>query len=116
VGDRVTVRVEVVERVVERNRLRLATVCTNQDGDLLLEGEAWVLPSTTRLEYAAARPAHRPVPVPLLPAALAVEVMSIWMTSGLALVSQALRLGPLAPIHPGLAGGPAAPEPDPLRP
>jgi hypothetical protein len=106
----------VVERIVERNRLRLATVCTNQDGDLLLEGEAWVLPSTTRLEYAAARPAHRAVPVPLLPAALAVEVMSIWMTSGLALVSHALRLGPLAPIRPGLAGGPAAPEPDPLRP
>jgi hypothetical protein len=31
-------------------------------------------------------------------------------------VSQALRLGPLAPIRPGLARGPAVPEPDPLRP
>ena len=58
IGDRVTARVEVAERVAERNRLRLGTTCVNQDGELLLEGEAWVLPSPTRIEYAA--PSSRP--------------------------------------------------------
>ena len=59
IGDRVTARVEVAEHVAERNRLRLATTCVNQDGELILEGEAWVLPSPTRIEYAAPTPARR---------------------------------------------------------
>ena len=43
IGDTVTARVEITERVVEKNRVRLATTCTNQDGKLVLEGEAWVM-------------------------------------------------------------------------
>ena len=116
VGDRVTARVEVAERVPERNRLRLGTTCVNQDGELLLEGEAWVLPSPTRIEYAARMPTRRPTAVAFLPATLAVEMMSIWMSSGLALATQALRLAPPAFVLAGAAERSAAPEPDPVRP
>jgi 3-hydroxybutyryl-CoA dehydratase len=117
VGDRVTARVEVVERVAERNRLRLRTTCANQDGDLLLEGEAWVLPSPTRIEYAKPQPAaRRTTPAVFLPAALAVEMMSIWMTSGLALASQGLGFLPLQVATATPATARAAGEPDPVRP
>jgi acyl dehydratase len=114
VGDRVTARVEVAERVADRNRLRLVTTCINQDGQIVLEGEAWVLPSPKRIEYAVPRPARSAVPAAVLPAALAVEMMSIWMTSGLALASQTLRLLP-APFCPARPAG-AAGEADPVRP
>jgi acyl dehydratase len=43
-GDRITARVEVLEVMAERNRVRLQTVCTNQHGDPVLVGEAWVMP------------------------------------------------------------------------
>jgi 3-hydroxybutyryl-CoA dehydratase len=116
VGDRVTARVEVVERVPERNRIRLRTTCVNPNGQLLLEGEAWVLPSPTRIEYAAPRPARRSTPVVFLPAALAVEMMSIWMTSGLTLATQALRLGAPPSVLSVASRGSAALEPDRVRP
>jgi acyl dehydratase len=114
VGDRVTARVEVVERLPERNRLRLRTTCANQHGELLLEGEAWVLPSPTRIEYAAPRPARSATHVALLPTALAVEMMSMWMTSGLTLAAHAFQLA--QPLRP--AGGGATPrsDADPIRP
>jgi acyl dehydratase len=115
IGDRVTARVEVAERVLDRNRLRLRTTCANQHGELLLEGEAWVLPSPTRIEYTAPKAARRPVSVALLPATLAVEMMSIWMASGLALASLALRLAPFPPGF-GRAGGATEAEPNPIRP
>jgi 3-hydroxybutyryl-CoA dehydratase len=115
IGDRVTARVEVAERLPERNRLRLRTTCLNQHGELLLEGEAWVLPSPTRIEYTTPGPQRRTTSVALLPAALAVEMMSIWMTSGLAMASQALRLMPVAPGL-GRAEGVSAREPNPIRP
>ena len=116
IEDRVTARVEVAERLPERNRLRLGTTCVNQDGDLLLEGEAWVLPSPTRIEYAPPRPVRRPTAVAFLPAALAVEMMSIWMTSGLALASQAFRPAPIAPAVHRIAAPSSGAEPDPVRP
>jgi 3-hydroxybutyryl-CoA dehydratase len=117
IGNRVTARVEVVERVTERNRLRLRTVCVNQSGEVLLEGEAWVLPSPTRIEYAASKPARRATtPTAFLPAALALEMMSIWTASGLAMMNQALRFGPTAGILAGRVGTPVAAEPDPVRP
>jgi len=115
IGDRVTARVEVAERVPERNRLRLRTTCVNQNGEPLLEGEAWVLPSPTRIEYAAQRPVRRATPVALLPAAMAVEVMSIWMTSGLTLASQALRLVAPVPVPAVASRAPVAAAPDPVR-
>jgi acyl dehydratase len=117
VDDRVTARVEVVERVAERKRLRLRTTCVNQAGDLLLEGEAWVLPSPTRIEYTAPTPAARSASSAFfLPAALAIEMASIWMTSGLTMASETLRIVP----HGTGAAARTAPsgvvEPDPVRP
>lgn len=44
VGDTITVRVEVVELLHHRNRVRLKTTCINQRGERVLDGEAWVLP------------------------------------------------------------------------
>jgi acyl dehydratase len=116
VDDRVTARVEVVERVADRNRLRLRTTCVNQAGELLLEGEAWVLPSPTRIEYAAPRPARRSPPPLVLPAALAVEMMSLWVSSGLTLASHAFGLATPAAAAAGRSSGSGAPEPDPVRP
>jgi acyl dehydratase len=119
VGDRVTARVEVAERVPDRNRLRLRTTCTNQHGQLLLEGEAWVLPSTTRIEYAAPRPTRHSTPMVFLPAVLAAEMMTIWLTSGLTLASQTLRplrLAPIAPVVSRAVPVSGAAEPDPVRP
>ncbi len=43
IGDTVTTRVEVVEVIVPKRRLRLATVCRNQNGETVVEGEAVVM-------------------------------------------------------------------------
>jgi 3-hydroxybutyryl-CoA dehydratase len=43
-GDTITGRVEVTELIAERNRVRLKTSCTNQDGITVLDGEALVSP------------------------------------------------------------------------
>ncbi len=43
-GDTITARAEVVELITEKNRLRLKTTCTNQDGVVVLDGEALVSP------------------------------------------------------------------------
>src|SRR5262249_60403143 len=50
-GDRITARVEVIEVIRDRNRIRLQTVCVNQSGEEVLSGEAWVMPSKTRVVY-----------------------------------------------------------------
>ncbi|MBI2203244.1 MAG: MaoC family dehydratase [Candidatus Rokubacteria bacterium] len=50
-GDRITARAEIAEVLAERNRIRLRTVCVNQDGDEVLTGEAWVMPSKTAVVY-----------------------------------------------------------------
>lgn len=44
IGDTLTARVEVVEILEPRNRLRLATQVRNQDGTLVVDGSAWVMP------------------------------------------------------------------------
>ena len=43
-GDTITARAEVVEVITEKNRVRLKTTCTNQDGTVVLDGEALVSP------------------------------------------------------------------------
>jgi 3-hydroxybutyryl-CoA dehydratase len=43
IGDTITAEVEVVEKM-EKNRLRLRTTCTNQDGKEVTRGEALVMP------------------------------------------------------------------------
>lgn len=44
IGDTVTARVEIVELQRERNRVRLLTTCTNQQGKVVVRGEALVSP------------------------------------------------------------------------
>ena len=50
-GDAIRARVEVLEANREKNRVRLATVCTNQRGDEVLRGEALVMPSRVPVRY-----------------------------------------------------------------
>jgi acyl dehydratase len=42
-GDTVTVKLEVIEIISEKKRVRLSTVCTNQNGETVMEGEATVM-------------------------------------------------------------------------
>jgi 3-hydroxybutyryl-CoA dehydratase len=44
IGDTVTATVEVIEILREKKRVRLKTVCTNQDGVVVLDGEALISP------------------------------------------------------------------------
>jgi 3-hydroxybutyryl-CoA dehydratase len=44
IGDTVTARAEIIELIPEKNIARLKTACTNQQGELVLEGEAVVMP------------------------------------------------------------------------
>ena len=44
IGDTITATAEVVEILTEKKRVRLKTVCTNQDGTEVLTGEALVSP------------------------------------------------------------------------
>jgi 3-hydroxybutyryl-CoA dehydratase len=45
IGDTLTARVEVIELAANRNRARLKTTCFNQDGTVVLDGEALVSPT-----------------------------------------------------------------------
>lgn len=44
IGDTITARAEVIEVTPDKNRIRLKTTCTNQDGTQVLDGEAMVSP------------------------------------------------------------------------
>jgi 3-hydroxybutyryl-CoA dehydratase len=44
IGDTVTARVEVLEKIDDKKRVRLETTCINQDGTKLISGEALVSP------------------------------------------------------------------------
>lgn len=44
IGDTITARAEIVEIIAEKNRVRLKTTCVNQDGTLIVDGEALVSP------------------------------------------------------------------------
>jgi len=44
IGDTVTARAEIVEIVREKKRVRIQTTCTNQEGTVVLDGEALVSP------------------------------------------------------------------------
>ncbi|MHA1770415.1 MAG: MaoC family dehydratase [Candidatus Thorarchaeota archaeon] len=43
IGDTITARVEVIAKNDEKRRVTLGTTCTNQHGDLVLDGEALVM-------------------------------------------------------------------------
>jgi 3-hydroxybutyryl-CoA dehydratase len=48
IGDTITARVEVIELTSEKNRVKFRTSCLNQDGKLVVDGVAWVMPPLKR--------------------------------------------------------------------
>jgi 3-hydroxybutyryl-CoA dehydratase len=44
IGDTITARVEVMELNPEKNRVKFRTSCLNQDGKIVTDGVAWVMP------------------------------------------------------------------------
>jgi acyl dehydratase len=94
-GDRITARVEVIEVIHERNRIRLNTVCVNQHGEVVLSGEAWVVPSRTRVVYG-----ERPILVSALtalawsPWAWATQAVTLWGMMSLSVLSGSLPRRP----------------------
>ncbi len=99
IGDTITARVEITEILRERSRIHLKTVCLNQAGEAVLEGEAWVMPSKVHIDYAEPQRAGSGwAGVACAPAALAVQAMSLWTASGLALTRA--MLGWWAPGRP----------------
>lgn len=44
IGDTITARAEVVEIITEKNRIRMKTTCFNQEGTIVLDGEAIASP------------------------------------------------------------------------
>jgi 3-hydroxybutyryl-CoA dehydratase len=46
-GDTVTAKVEVIHLNLEKNRVTLKTTCSNQDGRMVLDGEAVISPPKT---------------------------------------------------------------------
>jgi 3-hydroxybutyryl-CoA dehydratase len=43
IGDTITARVEILE-ILDKNRIRMRTVCTNQEGTIVIDGEAVLSP------------------------------------------------------------------------
>jgi len=48
IGDTITAGVEIIELIADKNRVRLKTTCNNQDGVVVLSGEAMVMPPKTQ--------------------------------------------------------------------
>jgi 3-hydroxybutyryl-CoA dehydratase len=44
IGDTITARVEVMEVIPEKNRAKFKTICLNQEGKIVVDGAAWVMP------------------------------------------------------------------------
>ncbi|MBI4013693.1 MAG: MaoC family dehydratase [Candidatus Rokubacteria bacterium] len=97
IGDVITARVEVTEVLRDRNRVALRTVCVNQAGEIVIEGEAWVMPSKMHIEYTEPEPA-RSWGFACAPATLAVQAMSFWATSGLTFAARMLELWEPRPL------------------
>ncbi len=81
-GDTITARVEVLEVLTERNRVRLGTVCRNQRDEDVLSGEAWVMPSKTRVTYERPASPGAGVRLALAPWTLAAQTVALWSKVG----------------------------------
>jgi 3-hydroxybutyryl-CoA dehydratase len=44
IGDTITARVEVMELIPEKNRVKFRTTCINQEGKIVADGTAWAMP------------------------------------------------------------------------
>lgn len=69
-GDTITARAEIVELIRDRNRVRLRTACTNQRGEEVLAGEAWVMPARRPILYEGR---------PMAPAVIGALAMRSWL-------------------------------------
>jgi hypothetical protein len=96
-GDTITACVEVAEILPDRNRVCLRTVCLNQDGQAVLEGDAWVMPSQVHIEYAEPKEHRGWAAAVCAPATFAVQTMSFWAAAGLAIANQAAQLYRMRP-------------------
>ncbi len=56
IGDTITARVEIIDLNDEKERITLKTMCTNQDGKLVLDGEAMI--KVMDLEKEDVKPPH----------------------------------------------------------
>ena len=95
---------------VSFSRVRL--VLRDQNGQPVLEGEAWVMPPKARVDYRARAGTPLAAGAPwsglgYAPAALGVQVMSWWVAQSLVVIEHALRAW--------TSSGPGG-EPDPIRP
>jgi acyl dehydratase len=93
-GDTITARAEVIEVIRERNRIRLQTVCVNQQGEEVLSGEAWVMPSRSRVVYEG-RPVSAATVAAMAwnPWTWAAQAMTIWSRMSLSLLGGVPRRG-----------------------
>ncbi len=92
IGDRITARVEVAEIARERSRLRVSTRCVNQNGETVLDGEAWVMPPQAHIEYPeTSGTRHAWGHLTWGATALAAQAASLWAATGLAVVDEILR-------------------------
>jgi acyl dehydratase len=91
-GDVITARAEIVELLAERNRIRLQTVCVNQRGEEVLSGEAWIMPSRTRVVYEGRAVSVVPSWAELAcsPWTWAAQAVSFWGMVSLSMLSGAL--------------------------
>jgi acyl dehydratase len=89
-GDTITARAEVIEVMGDRNRIRLQTVCTNQHGEEVLSGEAWVMPSRTRVVYEEERkPASSAMAaLAFQPWTWAAQTVALWSMLSLRMLQQ----------------------------
>ena len=97
-GDAISARVEGVDVQREKNRIRLRTVCTNQRAEDVLTGEAVVMPSRTRIDYARTS-------APLGALALWTLQPLAWMAQG-ATVMGMLGLSALSAVAPAAPSRP----------
>jgi 3-hydroxybutyryl-CoA dehydratase len=44
IGDTITARVEVLELIPEKNRVKFRTSCVNREGKIVADGTAWAMP------------------------------------------------------------------------
>jgi 3-hydroxybutyryl-CoA dehydratase len=44
IGDTITAKVEVMELISEKNRVKFRTSCMNQEGKIVVDGTAWAMP------------------------------------------------------------------------
>ena len=73
---------EVLETNRVKDRMRLRTVCTNQRGEVVLTGEALVMPSRTPVASAKAGGDSSPMALwdTINPWAWAAQATAMWMT------------------------------------